>query len=296
MNEQSGINRLKRQNDLELPVGREIDGEVNKMLGDVLEEDQAALQITSPYGREKVSTKRAEGASFNQMDERSVEYAIRDIDDDIDDLKLVMTSPGGRVSSANKIARSIKNNFDSIETYVPHFAKSGGTLISLTGEQIVMGEISDLGPLDPQIPMKDGDRASSRDVIDSYHRWMNQWQNKHPSEASAPERSMIERMDILEYEEAKKSLEEMKTYTEDILSSHDSISEKEARKTVENLVDGFPVHGYTLTYDEANEALPEDMVVPETERQEEMDVMRSWMDEYAFDHSSHHAVVYQEKQ
>jgi ClpP class serine protease len=295
MKKQSSINRLKKQNDLPLAVGREVDEEVRRMLDDVLEENQAALQITSPYGREKVSTKRSEGASFNQMDERSVEYAIRDIDEDIDDLKLVITSPGGRVSSANKIARSIKNNFDSIETYVPHFAKSGGTLISLTGEEIVMGEISDLGPLDPQMPMKDGGRSSSRDVIDSYHRWIDQWQKKHPSEASAPEQSMIERMDILEYEEAKKSLDEMKNYTQDILSSHDNISEKEARKTVENLVDGFPVHGYTLTYEDATEVLPDNMITPETERQEEMDVLRRWMDEYAFDNSSHHAVVYHEK-
>lgn len=295
MKEQSSINRLKKQNNLPLPVGREVDEKVRKMLDDVLEDNQAALQITSPYGREKVSTKRAEGASFNQMDERSVEYAIQDIDEDIEDLKLVMTSPGGRVSSANKIARSLKNNFNSIETYVPHFAKSGGTLISLTGEEIVMGEISDLGPLDPQIPMNDGKHSSSRDVIDSYHRWMDQWQNKHPSEASAPERSMMERMDILEYEEAKKSLDEMKNYTQDILSSHDDVSEKEARRAVEELVDGFPVHGYTLTYDEAAEALPDDMVIPETERRKDMEVMRRWMDEYAFDNSSHHAVVYHEK-
>jgi hypothetical protein len=106
---------------------------------------------------------------------------------------------------------------------------------------------------------------------------------------------MMEGMDILEYEEAKKAIDEIETYAKDILSEHEGISDREAQNTVEKLVRGYPVHAYTLTVDEAQDVLPDDMVVPETERSEEMEVMRAWMDEYAFDNSSNHAVVYHEK-
>lgn len=292
---QNIIRMLEESGDLPLPTGPELDQERQNMLNSVLEDDEAALQITSPYGAEKVSTNQARKASFNRMDERSVENALKNIDSDIDKLKLVVTSPGGRIDSANKIARSISNNFDTVETYVPHFAKSSGTLISLTGDQIVMGEMSDLGPLDPQVPNGEGGRYSTTDLTGSYERWLSNWENKHPSEVSAPEHSMMDRMDILEYEEALRTTKTMEHYARDILENHEDISAQDAHQSAENLVGAYPIHGYTLTADEAQDALPDGMIISEDEREEEMAVMRRWMDDYAFDSSSKHVVVYHTK-
>jgi len=296
VDEISPKNRLKQQGDLPLSVGREVDEKVQAMLDQVLEDDEAALQLTAPYGPEKVSTNRFQGAQLNRLDERSIDYAIKDLSEDIDDLKLVVNSPGGAVSSANKIARALDNSFRSIEVYVPHFAKSGGTLISLTGDEIVMGELSDLGPLDPQTRDNKGESYSTTDLMDAYNKSLDRWQNTSPSEVSAPEQALVQDMDLLKYEEAKKLTDTMIHYAQNILSQKESVSEQEATRTARSLVGSYPIHGYTLTRDEAVEALPEGMVISESDKPEEMNVMRKWMDQYAFDNSSSHAVVYHEKE
>lgn len=287
--QQSLINVLEDDGNLPLPVGEEprMEDELNQ----ILEEDEAALQITSPYNGEKVDTGRRQRASLNVLDERSVGNAMRAIDDEIDNLNLLVQSPGGRVSTASKVSGMISQNFDNVETYVPHFAKSGGTLISLTGQEIVMAQEGDLGPLDPQMPGEDGS-YSATDLVDAYDRVLNEMDKKHPGNVSAPEHSLIEDMDNLKYEESLKMIATLQDYTAEILQGHDFIPEHDAEIHARQMVRGYPVHGYTLTADEVQQVLPEQMVTQESERPQEMQTMRKWMDQYAFDQSSNHAVVY----
>lgn len=288
----NSIERLKKKGDLPLPAGKEDDKETKNDLNSILEPNEAALQITSPYIPEKVSTRKEKGATLTELDERSLGYVTRQVPEDIDSLKMVIHSPGGRVTSANKIAKNIEDNFENIEAYVPHNAKSGGTLISLTADEIVMSDMADIGPLDPQITTDDNQRRSAKDVREGYHQALENYQFKHPSEISAPEHIMMEDMNILEYQEASKSVETLLNYTIDILSEHDSISHRDAYSSARELIEGYPQHDFTLVREKAEEVLPEGMVVPENQKQEEMNIMRSWMDEYAFEESSNHAVVY----
>ena len=69
---------------------------------------------------------------------------------------LLVNSPGGTMISAYKIARAIRSTFDRITAFVPHAAASGGTLLALAGNEIVMGPMSYLTPLDVQIRYKGG--------------------------------------------------------------------------------------------------------------------------------------------
>jgi ATP-dependent protease ClpP protease subunit len=290
--QQSPFGLLEEDGDLQLPVGEEPqkDDQLNK----ILDPNEAAIQITSPYSGEKVDTVGRQRASLNILDERSVGQAMRAIDDDIDDLKLLVQSPGGRVSTASKISGMIDQNFDNVEVYVPHFAKSGGTLISLTGQEIVMAQESDLGPLDPQMPAEGGS-YSATDLVDSYHRVLQEMDKVHPGKASAPEHSLIEDMDNLKYEECMKMIATLQEYTADILKGHEQIPEHDAEVYARQMVRGFPIHGYTLTADEVQQVLPEQMVTEESERPEEMQTMRTWMDQYAFDEGSNHVVAYHQK-
>jgi len=87
----------------------------------------------------------------------------------------------------------------------------------------------------------------------------------------------------------------MEHYAANILLEKDGVSEGEARQTAQNLVRAYPIHGYTLTHGEAEEVLPEGMITSEAEKPEEMETMRNWMDQYAFDNSSSHLIVYHQK-
>jgi ClpP class serine protease len=64
-------------------------------------------------------------------------------------LDLVLHTPGGLVLAATQIARAIRNHKSKVTIFVPHYAMSGGTLIGLAADEIVMSPHAVLGPVDP---------------------------------------------------------------------------------------------------------------------------------------------------
>jgi len=66
-------------------------------------------------------------------------------------IDLVLHTPGGLVLAAMQIARAVEAHPAKVTVFVPIYAMSGGTLIALAADEIVMGEFSMLGPIDPQI-------------------------------------------------------------------------------------------------------------------------------------------------
>jgi len=66
-------------------------------------------------------------------------------------IDLVLHTPGGLVLPATQIARAINRRKGKVTAIVPHYAMSGGTLIALAADEIVMSDHAVLGPVDPQL-------------------------------------------------------------------------------------------------------------------------------------------------
>ena len=66
-------------------------------------------------------------------------------------LEIVLHTPGGLVLPALQIARAIKAHPGRTTIFVPHYAMSGGTLLALAADEIVLSQHAVLGPIDPQI-------------------------------------------------------------------------------------------------------------------------------------------------
>lgn len=66
-------------------------------------------------------------------------------------LEFILHTPGGLVLPAVQIARAIKAHPGRKTVFVPHYAMSGGTLIALAADEIVLSRHAVLGPIDPQI-------------------------------------------------------------------------------------------------------------------------------------------------
>jgi ClpP class serine protease len=66
-------------------------------------------------------------------------------------IDIVLHTPGGLVLAAMQIARAVEAHPAKVTVIVPVYAMSGGTLIALAADEIVLGEFSMLGPIDPQI-------------------------------------------------------------------------------------------------------------------------------------------------
>jgi ClpP class serine protease len=83
-------------------------------------------------------------------DSEDVLRAIQMTGDDVP-LDIVLHTPGGLVLAATQIARAIRDHKSKVTVFVPHYAMSGGTLIALAADEIVMCKHSVLGPVDPQL-------------------------------------------------------------------------------------------------------------------------------------------------
>src|ERR1700719_3690772 len=83
-------------------------------------------------------------------DSEEVLRAIQMTDNDVP-LDLVLHTPGGLVLAALQIAKAVRDHKAKVTVFVPHYAMSGGTLIALAADEIVMCTHSVLGPIDPQL-------------------------------------------------------------------------------------------------------------------------------------------------
>ena len=66
-------------------------------------------------------------------------------------IDLIVHTPGGLVLAAGQIAQALRRHKGKVTMFVPHYAMSGGTLIALAADEIVMDPNAVLGPVDPQL-------------------------------------------------------------------------------------------------------------------------------------------------
>jgi ClpP class serine protease len=127
----------------------------------------AELSPDPPFGRlsktEKIPCHRHDtsrgygelfrGASIDYIgieDSEAVLRAIR-LTPDEQPIDVILHTPGGLVLAAEQIARALVDHKGKVTVFVPHYAMSGGTLIALAANEIVMDPNAVLGPVDPQI-------------------------------------------------------------------------------------------------------------------------------------------------
>src|SRR3954467_5201311 len=66
-------------------------------------------------------------------------------------IEIILHTPGGLVIAAQQIATALADHDGRVTAVVPHYAMSGGTLIALAADEIVIDPHAALGPVDPQL-------------------------------------------------------------------------------------------------------------------------------------------------
>lgn len=144
-------------------------------------------------------------------------------------LDIVLHTPGGLVLAALQIARAIKDHPGKVTMFVPHFAMSGGTLIALAADEIVMAKHSVLGPIDPQLGQMPA--ASLLKVV---------------------EQKPIERIDdqtLVMADVGRKAIAQVTEAAEQLLTGR--LPEKKAHDLAGMLAEGRWTHDYPITADHA---------------------------------------------
>lgn len=170
---------------------------------------------------------------FRYIDINDSEEVIRAIhltDEDVP-IDLILHTPGGLVLASLQIAFAIKAHKAKVRVFVPHHAMSGGTLLALSSDEIIMDPHAVLGPVDPQI----GEYPAASIVSAVKKKDVNE----------VDDRTLILN-DI-----AEKALAQMKESVFELL--FDRMRPEEARKLADALSQGKWTHDRPITCKEAKE-------------------------------------------
>ena len=81
---------------------------------------------------------------------------------------LLLHSPGGEIFATQIISRMFRDYKGHIRSIVPFYAMSGGTVLALSTDELLMSPVSSLGPVDPQLGLfVPGSAAGWKDVVKS---------------------------------------------------------------------------------------------------------------------------------
>ena len=144
-------------------------------------------------------------------------------------LDLVLHTPGGLVLAAYQIAHAIRLHKGRITVFVPHYAMSGGTLIALAADEIVMEEHAVLGPVDPQL----GEYPAASLV---------------KLAESKPIADIDDRSWLLA-DVGRKAIEQIRSQVKSLLEG--KYSTEKAGELAQILTEGRWTHDYPITYEEA---------------------------------------------
>lgn len=174
-------------------------------------------------------------------DSEAVLRAIKMTDPEVP-IDLILHTPGGLVLAAEQIAFALKKHKAKVTVFVPHYAMSGGTLIALAVDEIVMTDNAVLGPVDPQLGQQPA--ASILKVL---------------------ERKPIAEVDdntIILADIAEKAIRQVKVKVTELLK--DRMSTEQAEQLATTLASGVWTHDYPITVNEGRElGLPISTDMPE---------------------------------
>lgn len=116
-----------------------------------LEQQRGSRVILLIHRQESISLLGIPLARYISIeDSEQVLRAIRLTPPDVP-IDLVLHTPGGLVLATEQIARALVRHQAKVTVFIPHYAMSGGTMLAMAADEIVMDENAVLGPVDPQL-------------------------------------------------------------------------------------------------------------------------------------------------
>ncbi len=167
---------------------------------------------------------------INIEDSEAILRAIRLTDPDVP-IDIILHTPGGLVLAAEQIAFALVRHKAKVTVFIPHYAMSGGTMISLAADEIVMDENAVLGPVDPQIGQYPA--VSILNVIKD------------------KDKNKIDDETIIQADIAKKAIQQVRNFVKKLLLENHCNKQK-AEKIARILTEGRWTHDYPITFEEAN--------------------------------------------
>ncbi len=203
-------------------------------------------------------------------------------------IALLIHSPGGYARFSYQIASLFRKHCGGFTAVVPRYAKSAATLLSLGANNIIMGQYSELGPLDAQYFDPDSEcdmsaldevqilerlSAFSLEAVDQSMLFLLKRTGKKIDSmlpltlkyASEMSRPLLEKIDTVHYTQISRVLKVAEEYATRLLLA--KFPEDEAQRISRHLVEKYPEHGFIIDYEEAERVgLGVELANPEVEK------------------------------
>ena len=248
------------------------------------------LAVVAPVSPYRVSPTRAVRASLGFAEEHFVQDFIEAVHESKVEreqrvLHLLLHSPGGLEDSSFAIAKCIRRNFGKVITYVPHIAASGATVIAMPSDEIVLGEISRLSPIDVQVYGPRGPR-SALSVVRGVEEMNRRYARIRQEDIPYPHKALIESVDLATWDEMRCFLLLSQGYARDLLRMG-GFEEEKAKQISRQLVYGYPAHETVIDLEEARKVGLR--AVSAADRKTAWAMMTEWYSQYLFvDSPTHH--------
>lgn len=260
-----------------------------------LEGKDIFLSFIAPYVPERRTPSRLSTARVTPFENIGIGRALENIEGINEKKKchFLINSPGGTQQSSFQVACNLRANFEEIITYIPQNALSGGTIIALCSDEIVMGPSSILSPIDPQIRHKD-DIISARRITEAFEGLKAKFEEEQrkESEIPFPFDTVSRDLSMEKIRSARGKLTSILRIGSDLLARGmlQEKEEEEITKIAGSLVYGFPDHSYPIRREEAREI---GLNVTNSEEVGEIwDLMREWLNNYVAKASDQHIIRY----
>jgi ClpP class serine protease len=148
-------------------------------------------------------------------------------------IDLVLHTPGGLVLAAVQIALALKAHPSRTRVIIPHYAMSGGTLIALAADEIIMDPHAILGPVDPQLNLPDKGVLPVSSIV------------KVAREKGREASDTV----LIHADVAEKAIKQVENIVFRLLEG--KYTEDKARELAHILSTGKWTHDYPITYEEA---------------------------------------------
>ncbi len=108
------------------------------------------------YAANVINTPAGSSPEISHIDDLPFSEMISSIPTGTDAIDILIVTPGGIAQQVSQFVNKVRPRFKDVGMIIPYMAMSAGTIWALSGNEIWMDSRAFIGPIDPQVPGKDG--------------------------------------------------------------------------------------------------------------------------------------------
>lgn len=191
--------------------------------------DQVAQSLNKELGKEMSSATVFLSCPMAPPWDDSFRQAIEDLVDHYAEihhpkpecLTVVLQTNGGYIETVERIVRVTRTNFTEVKYIVPNCAYSAGTVLALSGDDILMDYHSVLGPIDPQYASPNGEYMPGMGYLAKYQELVNTINGAPDANAVRAEIAyLIQKFDPAKLFNIEQAIEHSKSLLKEWLPKH----------------------------------------------------------------------------